>query len=158
MARPRKTLAEKELKGRRTGRDSGGRKLPKEPQYSKQLPKPPSTLKGDGLKEWKRLGPKMVEQGVLTEGDWAVFIQYCDGIQRRFEIDRVQRKEKIGSEEWHKLDRARDRNEKQLTKAITELGLSPVTRGKVALRKEKSVNPADKFKRGKLSVIKGGKR
>jgi P27 family predicted phage terminase small subunit len=157
MGRPRKPIIEKKLTGRKPGADSAGRKLPPEPQYAKQLPNPPATLKGEGLKEWKRLSFKMIEQGVLTEGDWAVFLQYCDAIQRRFDIGKEQNKEKIGSEEWHKLDRAWDRVDKQLTKAITELGLSPVTRSKVALRKEKATKPSDKFKRG-LSVIDGGKR
>ncbi len=158
MTRPRKATAEKKLTGRKPGADSAGRKLPPEPEYAKHLPKPPATLKLEGLKEWKRLAPKMVEQGVLTEGDWLVFLQYCDGVQRRFAIDKAQKREKIGSEEWHRLDRARDRNEKQLTKAMTELGLSPVTRSKVALRKKDKANPADKFKRGKLVGIKGGKK
>ena len=163
MGRPRKPTAEKALKGRSKGRDSGGRPLPVEPEYSSDIPKPPASLKAEGLREWKRLAPKMSKQGVLTEADWAIFLQYCDAISLRFSLKRAMAKIPKHQEEWHKLFRAYNANERHLTKAITELGLSPVTRSKAAkspkyLKDEKAADPMGKFKRGKLVGIKGGKR
>lgn len=160
--RPRKPVAAKRLKGRGKGRDSGGRPLPEEPEYSASLPKPPSWLKGDGLREWKRLEPKMSKQGVLTEADWGVFGDYCETFDHDAAIRRAMKTLKVGSEEWHKLDRARDRNKKLKTKLETELGLTPATRSKVSkspkwLKPQEAADPMGKFKRTKLHAIKGGK-
>ena len=156
--RPRKPLARKRLSGRHPGKDSGDRPLPKEPAYAPMLPKPPAILEGVGLAEWNRLGPKMVAEGVLTEADWAVFFQYCDAVQRRLKITKVLAQEKMGTEEWHALDRALDRVEKQLTTAIRENALSTVTRSKASLQKPKEVDPMEKFKRPNLVAFKGGKK
>lgn len=158
MARPRKPRVVKEAKGRKPGHDAAGRALPKEPAYSEEIPKPPASLKAEGLREWKRLASTMSKQGVLTEADWAIFLQYCTAISRRFQIARAMARKTvtIGSKEWLGLDRSWDRNEKLLTKAITELGLSPVTRGKTAQAPEAKPDES-KFSRTGLRAIKGGK-
>lgn len=165
MGRPRKPNAQKEVKGRKPGHDAAGRPLPEEPSYSSDIPKPPPILKSEGLREWKRLAPKMSKEGVLTEADWAIFLQYCTAISRRFQLQRAMNRKtmKIGSKEWLDLDRAYDRNEKILTKAITELGLSPVTRSKAAktpkwMKEPEAADPAQKFSRSNLRAIKGGRK
>jgi hypothetical protein len=61
----------------------------------------------------------------------------------------------IGSEDWLALDRAFDRAEKQLARAIAGLGLSPVTRSKVSRTIPAPEDPMGKFKR-KLVVFPGG--
>ena len=47
----------------------------------------------------------------------------------------------IGLEEWHKLDRALDRVGKQLMKAVSELGLSPVTKEQGVTRNTEGGGP-----------------
>ena len=152
----RTTLAEKKLKGRRPGKDSGDRPLPIEPEYAPELPKPPSFLKLQGLTEWKRLGPTMVKLGVLTAADWSTFGQYCRAVQVQFAIIKQLDSLKVGCPEWLDLDRAFDRNEKRLTKACVELGMTPVTRQKVALS-PKTEDPLAEFKRAPLREIRGGR-
>lgn len=130
--------------------------MPVEPEYVAELPKPPSWLKDRGLAEWKRMGPKMVELGVVTSADWALFVQYCRAVQLQHEIVEKQDKLTMGTSEWYDMDRSFDRNEKRLTKAIADLGLSPVTRSKVSLKPKKE-DPMRKFKKAPLKGIRGGK-
>ena len=165
--RPPKPLVEKEQKGRSKGRDSGGRPLPEEPKYSASVPKPHASLKGEGLRVWKRLAPKMAKQGVLTEADWSIFTQYCDAISLRFDLKRqmakILRTKEPDMDAWHKLFRAYNANEKLLTKVSTELGLSPSSRSKVTkspgyLKPKGAADPMGKFKREKLRGIDGGRK
>ena len=126
--RKRKPAAIRKLLG-----NASKRPIAPEPSFKVGVPEPPESLKGEGLKEWRRLAPILIGQGVLTEADWSVFAQYCEAQGRYLELWAVRSKERVGSEEWQRIDRAVDRALNHLGKARAELGLTPVTRSKVTM-------------------------
>lgn len=145
--RKRKPSAIRKLEG-----NPGKRPIPLEPEYANELPAPPAELKGRGLKEWHRLAPVLLRQRVLTEADWSVFVQYCEATGRYLDLLEIRDKERDGSEEWQRIDRAIDRAVTHLGRARAELGLTPVTRSKVARAPEKEQKKAE------LVAFDGGKR
>lgn len=146
--RPRKPNAIKQLQG-----NAGKRKLPKEPPYKAELPKPPSFVEKEGLREWKRLLAPMTKHGVLTEADYHAFALYCANVGKYYEIRKAMKEERVGSSEWHKLDRALDRCFAHIRAGISDLGLSPTTRSKVSTVSPKSDEGPTPF-----AVFPGGKK
>ena len=63
-----------------------------EPQFVNVLPDPPDFLTEKALAEWNRMGPKLVESGVVTEGDMAIFAAYCQSWARWKELEALQAK------------------------------------------------------------------
>lgn len=56
----------------------GKRALPTdEPQAAAFLPDPPADLIGEGLAEWRRVGPHLLQLGLITALDAPAFIAYC---------------------------------------------------------------------------------
>jgi len=142
MPRPRKPRALRLIEGNRSKT-----KIPDEPLYSGKFPRAPSFIEGIGRREWKRLAPAMFKIGVLTSADFVCFSTYCHAVQRSWDIREHLARQAVGMDEWHSLDRALDRAEKQLATAYRELGFSPVMRSRAAIAKPKTVDEFDEFER-----------
>ena len=54
----------------------------REPHPGKQAPSCPKWLDKEAKKEWRRLAPKLVQMGVLTDVDMAAFAGYCQSYAR----------------------------------------------------------------------------
>lgn len=126
----RKTAAQRRVEG-----NPSKRPIPPEPELSPGMPKAPAFLKGEGVKEWKRLGARASELGITTEADWAAFANYCLAWQSYAKIATRYAGMHVGTDDWFRMARVFDRAAYQLLAACRELGFTPVTRGKIALRK-----------------------
>ncbi len=98
---------------------------------------PPAWLKGDGLKVWKRLAPRLIGQKLLFNIDADTFGRYCKNFARWLKMQTVldNEGETYESESPHgKYKRAHpafliaDRVERQLIAAEANFGLNPAER------------------------------
>lgn len=118
-----------------------------EPQLS--VPKnsePPERLGKEAAEEWVRLYAELVEKGVLTEGDVAIFEEYCYtlGELRKFErLTKEYSPEVAILKGFHKAT-VTLRN--QLRQLAGDLGLTPSSRSGVkAVETNKPENKLSKF-------------
>ena len=107
-----------------------------EPTMEPSTPSPPSWLKGAGLKEWKRITPRLEKLGVLCDTDRNVLARYCrawsDYLIFLAALDRqADTLDMCTPAQLSKLVRARDILEKQLHSFEDRLGLSPSSRARV---------------------------
>jgi P27 family predicted phage terminase small subunit len=83
-----KPTALKELAG-----NPGKRPLNRrEPKPRVKIPKPPSWLEGEGLKEYRRVARMLVELRVLTEADGVALAAYAQQYQRWIDAEEQVRK------------------------------------------------------------------
>ena len=54
-----------------------------------QVPEPPAFLKGEALREWKRITVLLAEVGLIAQLDRAVVAGYCQAWQRWVECERM---------------------------------------------------------------------
>ncbi|QNJ58057.1 terminase small subunit [Gordonia phage Bunnybear] len=66
------------INGRAPGRDSGGRKVPKSPEFRRIPPRPPTWMSREAKAEWKRVVPGLTRLGLLKEEDRAALTVYCE--------------------------------------------------------------------------------
>lgn len=98
---------------------------------------PPTWLKSDGLKVWKRLAPRLIGQKLLFQIDAETFGRYCKNFGRWLKMQ--ERLDKMG--EIYEIETASgivrradpsymiaDRLERQLTAAEATFGLNPAER------------------------------
>lgn len=57
------------------------------------LPPAPGFLDRMGKAEWKRVGPELIEKGLLSEGDLAAFTAYCANVSRAVAAEKVLKRE-----------------------------------------------------------------
>jgi P27 family predicted phage terminase small subunit len=64
------------------------------PQFDavKKLPPAPPYLDKVGKGEWRRIGPQLLEQQLLTTADLAAFAAYCANVSRAVEAEQALRK------------------------------------------------------------------
>lgn len=99
--------------------------------------KPPTWLKDDGLKVWKRLAPRLIGQKLLFQIDAETFARYCKNFARWLKMQ--QRLDTMG--EIYEIETASgivrrsdpaymiaDRLERQLVTAEASFGLNPAER------------------------------
>lgn len=99
--------------------------------------RPPTWLKGDGLKVWKRLAPRLVGQKLLFQLDAETFARYCKNFARWLKMQ--ERLDAMG--EIYEIETASgvvrrsdpaymiaDRIERQLVTAEASFGLNPAER------------------------------
>lgn len=67
-----------QMKGRRPGKDSGGRDIPPSPAFKRMPPEPPAWLSHDARAEWDRVVPGLVALDILKPEDRAVLTAYCE--------------------------------------------------------------------------------
>ncbi|MDC8981248.1 phage terminase small subunit P27 family [Mycobacterium marinum] len=77
MARPSQPAQLKLLKGRGNGTDSGGRKVPTPPKFTREAPDPPDWLDGEALAEWRRVVPELDRMNLIKALDGAALAVYC---------------------------------------------------------------------------------
>lgn len=65
------------LKGRAPGRDSGGRVVPEGPEFERVAPEPPEWLPEEGLREWRRIVPLLMDHKLLKKLDYISLTSYC---------------------------------------------------------------------------------
>lgn len=50
------------------------------------VPNPPTRLKGEALREWKRITPELERLGLLSNLDRAILVLYCSAWQKYVEL------------------------------------------------------------------------
>jgi P27 family predicted phage terminase small subunit len=108
---------------RRPARDDGG--------PAARLPRCPSHLEGEARKEWKRMGHKLVECGLMTEIDGAALALYCQAWARWIEAERnlvrygVVVKSPSGFPMQSPYLAVANKAMEQMTRLLVEFGVSP---------------------------------
>lgn len=108
----------------------------------KKASKPPAWLSKDGKTEWSRVIPSLVERKILTNADMGSLENYCVASGRVREIERAIQKNGIDPV----LVRMQDKAMATARQLAAELGLTPVSRSRPAVREDNSEdddNPLD---------------
>lgn len=118
---------------------------PNEPEPTVAIPTPPAFLTEEAMTEWRRITPLLEDLGLIAHIDRATIASYCQtwGRIERYEalVAANERGELCTSVNGHVqpspemavLNRAYDR----LQKLLTEFGMSPASRARVASSKPK---------------------
>ena len=99
----------------------------------------PSHLVVEARREWKRLGRKLVECGLLTEIDAGALALYCQAWARWVEAERalerygVVVKSPSGFPMQSPYLAIANKAMEQMTRLLTEFGMSPSSRARVAV-------------------------
>jgi P27 family predicted phage terminase small subunit len=101
----------------------------------KKAPAPPAWLSAEAKKEWRRVIPGLLERRILTTGDLGSLENYCIamGRIREFEADMQTITE---PEIKVKVFRAQDKSMASARLLAAELGLTPVSRSRPAVREK----------------------
>lgn len=95
------------------------------------VPKAPTWLSKDARAEWRRIMPLLVERRILTDADLGGVENYCTAIGRVREIERlIQASPSFDA----RLFRASDKAMQTARQLAAELGLTPVSRSRPAIR------------------------
>jgi len=89
----------------------------------------PEWLSKFGRAEWRRVMPVLIERRILTEADYSTLASYCVAISRIRELEPLMR---AGIDP--KLFRMQDQAIKTARQLAAELGLTPVSRNRPAVR------------------------
>lgn len=98
------------------------------------VPDAPAWLSKDGKAEWRRIMPLLVERRILTDADLGSVENFCLAIGRTRELERLIQKAK--GEIDPKLFRMQDKAIQTARQLAAELGLTPVSRSRPAMRDE----------------------
>ena len=122
-----------------------------EPQPAKRRMKAPAYLSVEAKKEWRYMATKLFKMGLLTEIDRAALAGYCQAYGRWVEAENILNEKGplyktengciLQSPMLCVANRAMD----QMYKFLTEFGMSPSSRSRVVVRKEKMENSLDDF-------------
>ncbi len=101
----------------------------------RKAPSAPSWLSSEAKKEWRRVVPILLERRILTTGDLGSLENYCIAMARvrEFEADMQATTE---PEIKVKLFRAQDKSMASARLLAAELGLTPVSRSRPAVREK----------------------
>lgn len=101
----------------------------------RKAPAAPSWLSAEAKKEWRRVVPILLERRILTNGDLGSLENYCIamGRVREFEADMQSITE---PEIKVKVFRAQDKSMASARLLAAELGLTPVSRSRPAVREK----------------------
>lgn len=107
---------------------------------------PPRWLASEAKNEWKRVMPVLTERRILTEADLGGLENYCVCIGRVRDTERMIQKE-ADAEMQLKLIRVQDKAMASARQLAAELGLTPVSRSRPAIRedddRDDTANPLD---------------
>jgi P27 family predicted phage terminase small subunit len=95
-------------------------------------PRPPAWLSKFAKAEWRRIMPLLVERRILTDADMGSVENYCVAIGRVREIERQFAL--AGGEIDPRLFRMQDKAIQTARQLAAELGLTPVSRSRPAVR------------------------
>jgi P27 family predicted phage terminase small subunit len=121
----------------------GHRRLPKnEAKFKPVLSEPPDFLDAEAKKEWKRIGPELVQLGLFTSADVVAFASYCVSYSRLIKaqkkINRLGLTMKTGNN-YHvpRPEIAITNNAMKLIKDFAiQFGFTPSARGRIDLPKK----------------------
>lgn len=99
----------------------------------RKVPPAPSWLSADAKKEWRRVMPALVERRILTTADLASLENYCVCVGRIREVE-GQMQATDDPEITVKLFRVQDKAMQSARLLAAELGLTPVSRSRPAIR------------------------
>lgn len=101
----------------------------------RKAPAAPAWLSAEAKREWRRVVPILLERRILTTGDLGSLENYCIamGRVREFEADMQAETE---PETRVKLFRAQDKSMASARLLAAELGLTPVSRSRPAVREK----------------------
>jgi len=156
--RPPKPAAIKRAEG-----NPGRRPIPVEPDVSDKKPRCPSYLRGEAKKEWRRVVDDLHQAGIIMEVDRTVLALYCNALAQYLEAEAHVLVE--GAVEltpngypvksaWLTI---RDKAFDQMMKCLTEMGMTPVSRAKVAAREQEKFDPFEQWVKQKLVDSGSGK-
>ena len=103
----------------------------------KRLPRAPEFLGKIGRREWNRIGPELVEKGVLTAADMASFAGYCASLERAIRAEEMIRDEGYTLETPQGFEQARPEVSiarqawAEVRKFGQEFGITPSSRTRV---------------------------
>lgn len=128
-----------------------------EPKPAAGVPKPPKWLKGEALKEWKRVVPELAAIGLLAFVDQAALAAMCqawaDYLRNKAVVDAegdVVTNNK-GMKMKHPAVNVMEGAFNRWQRLMKEFGLTPAARANMAIEKK---NPEEN--RGKGRFFKGG--
>lgn len=119
----------------------GKRKTPPRPRHAPAIPNPPTWVKGEALREWKRITPELHRMGYLAAIDRAALAMYCRWWARWVELDallnreglvvdgaRRDRSEKVRHPAWSPYHQASEK----VIMLTHDLGLTPASRERIS--------------------------
>jgi P27 family predicted phage terminase small subunit len=120
----------------------GKRPVKDEPKYSKPDENPPDSLDEIGKAEWVRIAPELREEGVLTKMDEAILYAYCEEFsttkqcakkihEQGLMIRRTPRSKVLTLNPYLAI---KQKSVTLLKSLACELGLTPVSRGRVSVK------------------------
>ena len=124
--------------------------LESEPSFEACVPDPPPEIQGEALEEWRRAGPMLAAQKVLTAADMMVFALYCKAVARWRVAERGLLKAAKGDKDFEGLIQSGAPNpflrvakeaSEQILKASVELGMTPAARTRVKMAGTQKANP-----------------
>jgi P27 family predicted phage terminase small subunit len=98
-------------------------------------PAPPAWLSRAAKAEWRRVMPILVERRILTDADLGSLENYCLAQARVRDAERVL-KRTTDPDAWTKLVRTQDKAMATARQLAAELGLTPVSRSRPAIRED----------------------
>ncbi|HVB67962.1 MAG TPA: phage terminase small subunit P27 family [Acetobacteraceae bacterium] len=121
-----------------------------------EIPRPPETLKGAALSEWKRVVPLLMEVGLITKLDRAVVAGYCQAWARWIECERMLEqtglvvKAPSGYPMYSPYLAAANKALDQMRQLSEQIGLSGSARSRIrAGEPAGQTDPAETFLRGR---------
>jgi phage terminase, small subunit, putative, P27 family len=110
-----------------------------------KAPAPPSWLSLEAKKEWRRVMPPLVKRRILTTADLGGLENYCTAQGRVRELERLIQAT-ADPEALPSLLRMQDKAMQTARQLSAELGLTPVSRSRPAIREDgddDQLNPLD---------------
>ena len=114
----------------------------------RSIPECPAHLDDIAVAEWKRMSPILYNLGLLTDIDATAFASYCQLYSRWVKIERKLSKEKLVNSKGKQnpLISASKQTLQLLRGYITEFGMTPSARSRMAIASEKNMNdPMEKL-------------
>lgn len=106
------------------------------------VPRPPSWLTKEAKAEWRKVAPILVERNVLTEGDLGALAAYCDAVGQLIAASRqIDADGMVVGGKKHPLMTTTVAARNQIRQLAAELGLTPISRSRPAVREE--AEPSD---------------
>jgi len=111
-----------------------------EPRFRipRRMPPAPDHLDDEGKKIWRRLGPKLLRAGLLTDVDLYVLGMFCTAASRWIEAERMVKRlgpilvsKDSGNFYQNPYLHVANRAWEQMRKLLPELGLSPAERSRL---------------------------
>ncbi len=125
-----------------------------EPQPPIEIPAPPKHVTDEALEEWNRIAAELCQLGLLSALDRAALAAYCvawgrwvraeQAVAELGELIRSNAGEAVANPHLAIADRAL----KQMHQFLTEFGMTPSSRTRVAAAKPAAASGVQKRKRG----------